>query len=157
MQPEAIDEVLAEVDWLQRLARRLAVDVHSADDLVQQTFVVALQGSNRPDGNLRGWLAAIVHNLARTDRRSRVRRRVREAQVARTEAIPFSNEVPIHDDDLVRAVRALSEPYRSAIVLRYLEGEAPGAIAVRTGVPATLVRNHISRGLSKLRERLVKG
>jgi hypothetical protein len=55
---------------------------------------------------------------------------------------------------LAEAVLALSEPTRSTLVLRYLEGLAPRHIARRQGVPPATVKSRLKRGLSELRARL---
>src|SRR6185436_439694 len=55
---------------------------------------------------------------------------------------------------LVEEVHALEEPYRSAILLRFLRGQSPAEIARELAVPVKTVRTRIERGLAKLRERL---
>ncbi len=55
---------------------------------------------------------------------------------------------------LLGAVRALAEPYRSAIWLRYLEGKESSDIARMLGVPVETVRTRLKRGVDKLRRDL---
>jgi RNA polymerase sigma factor (sigma-70 family) len=55
---------------------------------------------------------------------------------------------------LWKAVRALPEPYRTPIILRYLSGLASPQIADALRRPAGTVRYQLSRGLQILRERL---
>ena len=59
-----IEDLLVHADWLQRLAHRLVVDAASADDLVQQTWLVALERKPEPIGNVRAWLTRVVSNLS---------------------------------------------------------------------------------------------
>jgi DNA-directed RNA polymerase specialized sigma24 family protein len=54
---------------------------------------------------------------------------------------------------LAGAVMVLEEPYRSAVLLHYLDGFRAPEVAARTGVTHAAVRKRISRGLEKLRER----
>jgi hypothetical protein len=54
----------------------------------------------------------------------------------------------------VRALLALEEPHREALLLRYLRGLEPAEIAARQGVPASTVRTRIARGLELVRTRL---
>lgn len=56
--------------------------------------------------------------------------------------------------DLVAHVLALDEPYRTAILWRYVEELSPRAIARRQGVPVRTVHTRLERGLARLRDRL---
>ena len=56
--------------------------------------------------------------------------------------------------DVVEAVLALPAKYRDVLVLRYLEGMTPKAIAKRLSLPGATVRSLNARGLNLLRERL---
>ena len=87
-----IDELLAEDDWIRRMARRLVSDPGQADDLAQDAWVTAL---NRPDEarSLRPWLTGVLRNLLRTTQRSAGRRQHREHSVARGEALPSTAEL----------------------------------------------------------------
>jgi RNA polymerase sigma factor (sigma-70 family) len=56
------------------------------------------------------------------------------------------------DDVLWAACRALPEPQRTALVLRYYEQLEYAEIAELTGVREGSVRSRVSRGLAALRE-----
>jgi hypothetical protein len=58
------------------------------------------------------------------------------------------------EERLVRELRALSEPLRGTLVLRYHEGLTAAEIARREGVPEGTVRWRVKRGLDELRERM---
>src|SRR5262245_13385058 len=80
-----LEALLAESGWVRALARNLAADAQHADDLAQDTLVAALQ---RPRGEgvpLRRWLAAVMRNLWRQERRGDLRRDDRERRAARSE------------------------------------------------------------------------
>jgi hypothetical protein len=51
-------------------------------------------------------------------------------------------------------VLALEEPYREALLQRYVQGLEPAEIARTLGVPASTVRNRIARGLELVRARM---
>src|SRR4029079_7992730 len=55
---------------------------------------------------------------------------------------------------IAEALLTLREPYRSAVVMRYVQGLAAREIAARLDVTPEAVRTRISRGLDLLRERL---
>ena len=68
------DELLAHADWVRGLARRLVLDAARADDLVQETWVVALERPPSHADNLRAWLGSVVTSLAKSGWRSDARR-----------------------------------------------------------------------------------
>jgi len=55
---------------------------------------------------------------------------------------------------LADAIQEIGEPYRRAIVLRYLEGLPPREIAARLDEPLKTVKTRLNRGLGLLRSRL---
>lgn len=67
-------ELLQHSAWLHRLARSLAGDVGAADDLVQRTWMAALEHPPGPGVSLRRWLVTVVRNFARQDARAGDRR-----------------------------------------------------------------------------------
>lgn len=147
-------DIALDAAWLHRLARQLAPDGAAADDLSQDTWVARF-AQREPVG--RAWLGTVLRNLGVTQRRTDVRRARREAAVARPEAQAGTADVVELIETRTRvltAVRALDEPYRSAIVLRYLEDLAPREIARRTQVPVRTVHTRLHRGLGMLRARL---
>lgn len=148
---------LEDLRWLQALAARLVRDPHLADDAVQETLVAALERRPRAAGSLRAWLGAILRNALRQEWRGRARRARREVQArpARSErsTLEVVEELSLHRR-LVERVQALDEPYRTAVVLRYLRGRAVAEIARELGVPPKTVRTRLERALDQLRERL---
>jgi RNA polymerase sigma factor (sigma-70 family) len=149
------ESLLSEHAWAHRLARRLLRGDAAAEDVAQEACLRAL---DRPPGRSpRGWLAGIVRNLAREHRRGEGRRAQREALAARPEAEPSAAaalERLAIQQDVVRAVLTLAEPYRSTIVLRFYENLPPRKIAMRQGVPVATVKSRLLRGLGELRAQL---
>src|SRR6185503_15163685 len=147
--------LLADHAWARRLARQLVRDPGLADDVAQEACVRALQ--HPPGREPRAWLGGIVRNLAHELRRASGRRERREASVARPEAQPSAAEALERlaaQQDVVRAVLALAEPYRSTIVLRFYDGLPPRKIAAREGVPVATVKTRLARALALLRTAL---
>jgi len=151
------ETLLADDRFVRSLARLLVSDAHLAEDVAQQTWVAALEHPPRKRGPLRSWLAAVGRNFARRIGRGEVRRLRREHAAARPEALPSTAEIVAREETrrrIVEAVLALEEPYRSTIVLRFLEGLPPREIARRSGVPKATVRTRIRRALEFLRRNL---
>ena len=65
----AAEALLVHAGWMRALARRLVVDPDRADDVVQQSFVAALERPSRHTGNLPAWLRRVVTNRARQEGR----------------------------------------------------------------------------------------
>ncbi len=155
-----MDELLAHSQWIGRLARRLTADSSTADDLVQDTWLEAVARPPRNRGALRAWLARVVTNAARDERRSADRRRRREQVHLET---PEAGQVPATDElaerlethrVLVEELTRISEPYRTTLLLVYYEGLGPSAISQAHGVPAGTVRWRLKHGLDALRARV---
>ena len=156
------DELLQQMGWVQALARSLVRDPDVAEDVAQQTWLTALERPPRTahtGPSLRAWLAAVTRTAARQSVRSANRRTAREQRVAEagpTEEAPALDVVAKGEiqRDLVDRVLELDEPYRSTVLLRYLDGLTGPEIAERTGVGHAAVRKRLSRGLAMLRVRL---
>jgi RNA polymerase sigma-70 factor (ECF subfamily) len=154
-----IDKLLAEDEWVRRLARRLVPDPHLADDLAQDAWVTAL-GGPRGIGDaraLRPWLGGVLRNLVRSFRRDESRRARTEQDAARSEALPSAAEV--NDEvnlrrELAAQLLELEEPYRSTLYLRFLRDQSLKRIAESTNVPVSTVHDRVQRGLEQMRARL---
>lgn len=152
--PEAL---LEHQDFVRSLARSLLFDENQVDDVVQQAWMVALRTGPRQPGALKAWLGAVTRNLSRNQRRGDGRRQKHERRVPPRELAPSAGEIVQREEmrgRVVDAVLALAEPYRSTLVLRYLEELSPKEIAERTGEPASTVRVRVKRGLAQLRQHL---
>lgn len=151
------DELLAHADWVRGLARRLVLDAARADDLVQETWVVALERPPSHADNLRAWLGSVVTSLAKSGWRSDARRGRREERGARPEALPSTEELveeAARSRELVDHVLALDEPYRGVLLRRYFKDRTPTQIARELGRPVATVKTWLQRGHAQLRERL---
>jgi RNA polymerase sigma-70 factor (ECF subfamily) len=149
--------LLAESAWLQRLAARLVAEPSGAADAAQETLTKALERPPAATVPLRQWLAAVLRNVVRQERRSAGRREARELArpvvLAGEPADELATRLELHER-LVAAVRALDEPYRSTIALRFLEDLPPRIVAERMGVPVKTVHTRLERALEQLRARL---
>jgi len=152
-----IERLLQHSDWVRGLALRLVGDASRADDLVQETWRAALERPPRHAENLRGWLAAVVRNVARQLGRSDARRATREERASSDSDEPSLDELAARatlQRDVVDHVLALEPELRAVVLLRYFDGHPPREIARRTGVPVKSVHSRISRALDRLRSRL---
>jgi RNA polymerase sigma-70 factor (ECF subfamily) len=152
-----VDALLAQCEWVRKLVRHLVFDKDVADDVVQQTYLAAIEHAPERMESPRSWLAQVARRFVFQAHRKETRRRRSEILAARAEALTagpgVERRIEMHRS-LVDAVGALPDPYRSLVVMRYFEGIAPREIARRYGLPETTVRNRLSRALDQLRTRL---
>jgi RNA polymerase sigma-70 factor (ECF subfamily) len=150
------EELLAHQGFLRGLIHSLVAGHEEVEDVLQETWAYAIHKPPRSGPGLRSWLATVARNFIRQDRRARIRRNHREAVRALPEA-DTGTERAIERERLrhrvVRAVLDLDEPYRTAVVLRYLDDLPPREIAKRTGAPVETVRTRIKRAMAMLRKR----
>lgn len=155
-EPEAVLEHTA---WMRALALSLLGDASAADDVVQDASIAALRHPPAAGVALEPWLSRVVRHFALRRRRGEARRHEREARVAVPDVEPSSSDTLERLDlqqTMVDAVRAVDEPLRTTIVLRYFEGLTSAEIARLQRVPPGTVRWRLKRGLDQLRERLDK-
>lgn len=160
MTPFDAERLLEEGTRLRALARALAGGAADADDLVQETWLRALQRPPRRGFAWRAWIAGLVRNVARERRRAESRRASHESAAPAT-ATPPAAEDPLEAAarfELLRRVLAhvdaLDEPQRTTLIRRYFDGLEPAEIARRDGVPDATVRSRLKRGLDEVRARL---
>ena len=149
--------LLAEQAFVRRLARSLVFDQDRADDVVQQTWLAALQTPLRDARAARPFLRRVVQSVASNLGRGERRRRQREAAATPADAAPSVAEVFERESmrqEVVSELAALAEPYRTTLVLRFFEDLQPHEIAARQKVPAATVRTRLKRGLEMVRVRL---
>ncbi|MFN0244627.1 MAG: sigma-70 family RNA polymerase sigma factor [Planctomycetota bacterium] len=143
--------------WMRELARHLVSDATRADDLTQEACLVALERPPRDSATFKRWAASVLRNLVREKHRGDERRRAREVLAAHEEALDATDrlvERAATQRELVDAVIALDEPYRTAILRRFFDEEPPRETARKMGVSVATVQSRITRGLQLLRERL---
>ena len=164
--------ILPHLDGAYNLARYLTRDAVASEDVVQDAMVRAFRAFGQFHGNSpRAWLFAIVRNCCRTAQagtRSTTlvvhENRLGEEAVARLKEHPDPAPTPEEAvmrgsevERVCRAVEAMPEPFREAVVLRDLEGLSYAEIAQVTGVPVGTVMSRLSRGRAMLAKELLPG
>jgi RNA polymerase sigma-70 factor (ECF subfamily) len=145
-----------------RLSYRLTGNQHDAEDLTHDVFVRVFRSLHtyRP-GTFEGWLHRITTNLFldRVRRKQRIRFDALSDEAAAR--LPSRLRTPedeydaTHlDDDVQRALAALSPQFRAAVVLSDIEGYSYEEVAQTLGIKLGTVRSRIHRGRAQLREAL---
>ena len=137
-----------------RAAYRLMGSPESAEDLVQQTFLLALfQGEAlRTHPCPEGWLMKALHNLAMNERRRAARQQevpldARFDQAAEADSPPLAESLP----------RRLSPQDREVLLWRFEQGLDYDEIAERLGISETGCRSRVSRAVRRCRALWDKG
>ena len=134
-------------------------DPGAAEDAAQEAFVALVRSAARFEAgrSFGGWFHALVLNAARTQVRSRGRRRRHEAEAAqeRPDLQPGGEgERRLDRELLAEHLDQLPIEVRFPIVLHYYEGCSHEDVAQALSVPRTTARARIRRGLELLRESL---
>lgn len=153
--------LLAHLDSLYNFARWLTGSETEAKDLVQDTYLRALRahGQFQPETNLRAWLFRIMRNRF-IDEYWRQDREPLLADPLEAEEPPGLGGPPPGDrgpdqsvvrEDLNRALGALPEAYRTAVLLIDVEGWTLEEAARALDVPVGTVQSRVFRGRRALR------
>lgn len=151
------EAMLPHLDAAYTLARYLLREPADAEDAVQDAYLRALRhfGSFRAAGDARAaraWLLTIVRNVCRTlGGKSRDAESFDEerhgAEDGTTDARALARDAR---ETLDRALRKLPEEFRSALVLREIEGLSYQEIATTLEVPVGTVMSRLSRARERL-------
>ena len=160
-------EALAQLDALFGFALRLTRQRDDAEDLVSDTMLRAFERweQYRLGSNIRAWLFTILYHLFVSKRRRIVAREVpapeHEDGWAAYDAVGEADPEGaffdgLLDDEVVRAVEALPNEYRAAVVLSDLQGLRYAEVAQVLGVPEGTVKSRLFRGRRILQRKLLR-
>lgn len=145
---------------LLRATVHLTGEAASAEDLVQATFVTAIERAATWDARrpIEGWLTGILGNKAR-ETRKRESREIDLDRLARQEVVRPDDEAGERETSaaLVQAIDELPEAYRQPLLLRLRHGLGPAEIAHVLGESPGSIRVRLHRGIEKLRKLLPAG
>ncbi|MCC7510122.1 MAG: sigma-70 family RNA polymerase sigma factor [Planctomycetes bacterium] len=137
-----------------RLAVSLTGNTADADDVVQQTFIIAWRKADQAPRDPWPWLAGIIANEARNLRRKRATRShapLSEDAAMNLDHGPERNEL----NNLLRgALSTLPPDQREALVLTHISGFTQQEAADLLGVPLNTLKARVRRGLDTLHDRL---
>lgn len=153
-------EAMPHVDRLFRHAIWLEQNRASAEDLVQDTLVQALQSFDRytPGTHCRAWLLAILHNVRANRRRKQGRVPVDPVDDEQMDDVAFVPPIPenVTDEDMLRALRQIPPQHQDVILLCDIEEMTYKEIASALEIPIGTVMSRLHRGRALLRGELVR-
>lgn len=152
---------------------RMVRDREKAEDLAQETFVRTFNNLDRYDRSYKfsSWLFKIAYNLTVDHLRRKVIKTISihgspdavtaDQQEATSVTLESTEEAPDARleslelaDQLELAIGKLREEYRTAIILRHVEGRAYEEIAEIMDIPLGTVKTYIFRARRQLRQEL---
>ena len=142
---------------LWRFIRRRVPDDHTADDLLQETFVRVHQniGGLKGADRLRGWVYRIARNVI-----------VDHFRGERNGTVPLDDSAASADEIdgelnsrgaawLRQMVSSLPETYRDAVELSEIQGLSHQVVAARLGLSLSAAKSRVRRGRAELRKMLL--
>jgi len=164
-------EALPHMDAVYRFALRLSESPDQAQDLVQDTFLRAYRSWDQytPGTQCKSWLFTICRNLYL---RQRERGQRHDEIVAANAPVGQASESGVNplwsavegsdpegeffgsivDAEVLTAIDALPEEYRTAVVLSDVEGMSYDDIATMLDVPVGTVKSRLFRGRRRLQK-----
>ena len=139
------------------IVRRMLDDPEDAREIVQDTFIRAWRHARSfraERGEVVSWLVFIARHAAIDRLRRGARQRLLHETLQREPAEPAASGVERSDahETVTRALAALSTPQRRALELAFFGGCTQAQIAAAMQTPIGNVKNHLRRGLQKLRQ-----
>jgi len=149
------------VDLVYSAALRMVHDGHLAEDVTQNVFLALAQNAWRLRNRcaLPGWLHHTTLHLAANAVRADVRRRVREQEAAVMNELLAAESGPNWEliaPHLDAAVGELSEPDRTAVLLRYFQNKSLREVGQALGTSDDTAQKRVTRAVERLREFFAK-
>ena len=144
------------------VAQSFATEAQEAEDLVQETWVIAFRQFNRrpPEGAILSWLHSITLNLGKALARRRKRRAMLRMEWATDLPMPTGEvnapSISRHlaNRRLWNCIAELPELQRQCVLLRVVEGMSTAEAAEAMGRAEGTVKASLHRGLERLRKEL---
>ena len=166
-------DALPFLDTIYAGAMRYTKNPQTAEDLTQDTFTKAFSAFHQyQDGtNLKAWLFRILHNTYISNYRKAVKApfessvddlqdwELSKLEASSDTASPSAEAEALRampDGQVLNALQALPEEFRTAVYLADAEGFSYVEIAEIVGVPLGTVMSRIHRGRKRLREALAE-
>ncbi len=129
-------------------------------DLMQDTYVKAWEYVRKGETveNMRAFLYRVANNLI-VDHARRMKRRTVESVEAlqetgwdvRDETAELHVKQRFAANQVMDALQQIEEPYRTAVILRFVDDYQPREIAEMLGVSANVASVRVNRGIQKLK------
>ena len=152
-------EALPHLNDLFRVAVRMTGDRSRAEDAIQETYLQAWKSFSKFEKgtNCKAWLYRILFYTVHHQRRKLFRfpaANEPEETFENTLVAPEPVSEMLRDEDILNAMKAISEDYRSVILLVDVEEFSYREAAEILQLPIGTVMSRLNRGRAQLRKRL---
>jgi RNA polymerase sigma-70 factor (ECF subfamily) len=146
------NELTTIVPHLRAFARSLTQDADSADDLVQDTIVRAMDARQQftPGTNFKAWMFTILRNLHVNGLRRKYRTQPLDDVSASLHSVPAAQDSSLEYADLRRALAQLSHDQREVLVLVGATGFSYEEAAAICGCAVGTIKSRLSRARREL-------
>ena len=162
------EDAAAYIDQLYRVAYHLTKKKYDAEDLVQETYLRAINnyGQFEPGTNLKAWLTRILYNLFvnhyHHDKKTvSIDERATDTETSWLDTMESSDRGPETEflqtelkDQLKEALDGLSEEFATPVVLVDIGGFSYAEVAEIVSCPVGTVRSRLFRARSALASKL---
>jgi RNA polymerase sigma-70 factor (ECF subfamily) len=154
--PDVTQLVLDHHEILFRYAYRLTGSVADAEDLTQQTFLVAHEklGQVRQADSVRGWLFTVLRNGYLKNRRRAVPVAAASLGFDLDTVAAKADDKPLDGEQLQQVLAGLADEFKLVLLLFYFEQRSYREIAEILQVPIGTVMSRLSRAKAHLRSKL---
>ena len=155
--PLGAQDLLEHYAVILRIARQAARTRDEAEEVVQEVALRVLSGKVHSENGAGPVLSGVVRNVVREAwrREQRAADRNRRAEPGRAPVDPLEllTRLELHRS-LIQAIDRLPQPYRAAVLMRYVDGLSAHTIADNEARSVETVKSRIQRGRAQLRSRL---
>lgn len=148
-------DILPLRDRVFRLALRITLDRHEAEDIAQETFVRVWERREQWSEieNIQAYCLSVCHRLAVDHVRQRQLHAQKEPEIAEHQRAALMTEEPDERIDVVhQLINQLPELQRTIMQLRDIEGLRYNEIADVTGLTETQVKVYLHRARTRIKE-----
>jgi RNA polymerase sigma-70 factor, ECF subfamily len=140
---------------LSNVARYICHDKDAREDLIQDTFVRALQARSAPTGNTLSWLITILRNAL-----------IDKGRRQRPDLVPLAEDTPamapepdppwcdVSIENVKAVVAALPRELREPFEMHYIDGDRYKDVAAKLDIPPNTVATRLLRARKAIRKAL---
>lgn len=145
-------------DYLLKTAMYKVQNINDAEDLVQETLMVALLAIEKGKmiDNLKNWLITVLNRKYYDKLRQKYRKPIVSidvlAEIQQDDMVYERLEQSVDAENIRRCLAYLSKLYRDVLVRFYMHGESVKQIAISLNIPENTVKSRLDMGRKHIRK-----